>query len=116
MTLAPATRTPTPWYVRNAAGLVALVLGAAALFAGFWTQFDGAREITDATDLRVVLPLAAAALAAAVVSLVRRERPVGLAVGAVGMAAAAPLVGWVVLVAAVAAATLVVAVIIAQLT
>jgi hypothetical protein len=114
MGLEPATRTPSPWYLRLAGATVALVFATAALIAGFWTQFGGAREITQPTDLRIVLPLASAALIAAIVSLARGERPRGLAIGALGMAAAAPLLGWVVLVGAVAAATLVVAVIIAK--
>ena len=115
MTLEPATTPPRAWYVRLAAALVALVFATAALLAGFWTQFADARKITDPSDLRIVLPLAGIALVAAIVSLARGERPRGFALGALGVAAAAPLLGWVVLVGAVVVGTLIVGVILAKL-
>jgi hypothetical protein len=115
MALEPATSTPKPWYLRLAAALLALTFATAALVAGFWTQFADERRITDPSDLRIVLPLAGLALIAAIVSLARGERPRGFAIGALGMAAAAPLLGWVVLVGAVVAVTLVVGVILAKL-
>jgi hypothetical protein len=115
MALEPATAPPRPWYARLPAALVGLAFATAALLAGFWTQFAGERRITDPSDLRIVLPLAGLALVAAIVSLARGERPRGFAIGALGMAAAAPLLGWVVLVGAVVVATLVVGVILAKL-
>jgi hypothetical protein len=103
-----------PWYVADAFGLVAIVFGVAALLAGFWTQFGEAREITQPSDLRVVLPLGGVALVAAVIALVRRERHLQLPVVSLAMALSAPLLGWVVLVAGVAAAAAVTMLIIAK--
>lgn len=103
MQLEPPT-TSKPWVVRHAFGAVATVFGVAALLAGFWTQFQGGREITAPSELRVVLPLGSVAIVAAIVSLVRREQRRELAVMGIAMALAAPLLGWVVLVAAVCAA------------
>lgn len=97
-----------------AATIVAIVLGAAALIAGFWTQFAGARAITEPSDLRIVLPFAGLALIAGVVSLVRRERHRPLAIAGMGMAAAAPLLGWVVLVGAVVLGAAIVMIIVAK--
>jgi hypothetical protein len=115
MSLAPEASTGTPHRVLAQAGAVAaIVLGSAALIAGFWTQFRGERAITDPSDLRIVLPFAVAALAAGVVSLVRRERARPLAIAGMAMAAAAPLLGWVVLVAAVAVVAVVVALVVAK--
>src|SRR5262245_64325701 len=100
--LEPAT-SYAPWYSRYAASVVALVVGGAALLSAFWTQFCAGHDITRPSDLRIVLPLGGTAIASAIVALVRREPERGLAVGAIAMAAAAPLLGWAVLVATVAA-------------
>jgi hypothetical protein len=91
-----------PWYVRHAAGLASLVFGAVSLVIAFWIQFGTPHDITTPTDLRVTLPLLAAAILAGVTSFVRREKLRPLAVSGIAMAAAAPLLGWVVVVAAVA--------------
>jgi len=111
--LEPPTTTK-PWIVSNVAGVVAMIFGFAALLAGFWTQFQGGREITQPSELRVVLPLGSVALVAGVIALARREPHHALAVGGIAMALAAPLLGWVVLVAAVAAAALLALLIIAK--
>jgi hypothetical protein len=117
MTLEPLTRTGASHrLVASAAALVSIVVGAAALIAGFWTQFRGERAITDPSDLRIVLPLAGVALAAGVVSLIRRERDRALAIGGIAMAAAAPLLGWVVLVSVVAVVAVVVMLVVAKFT
>lgn len=105
---------PKPWALRNLSGVAAMIFGLAALLAGFWTQFRRGHEITEPSELRVVLPLGAVALVAAVVALVRREPTPALAVGGLAMALAAPLLGWVVLVAAVAAAAMLALLVIAK--
>lgn len=107
------TGSRSVWLARLG-GVLSLVFGAAALIAGLWTQFGTAREITELADLRVVLPLGSLALVAGIVSLVRRERPVALAVGGMAMGLAAPVLGWVVLVSVVAAAALLVILVIAK--
>jgi hypothetical protein len=117
VTLQPATSSkPADRLLASAGALVSIVVGAAALIAGFWTQFRGERAITDPSDLRIVLPLAGVALAAAIVSFVRRERARPLAIAGLAMAACAPLLGWVVLVGTVAAVAIVVMVVVAKFT
>ncbi len=116
MRLTPETRpTPASPLLRHAGGVLAMVFGAAALVTGFWTQFGAERQLTETGDLRFVLPLGAAALVAGIVALVRRERLSGLAIGGMAMALAAPVLGWVVLVAIVAAAALAVMLVVAKL-
>jgi hypothetical protein len=103
-----------PMVARHAGGILAMVFGFAALLAGFWTQFGTERAITEVPDLRIVLPLAGAALVAGVVAFIRKERQQSLAIGGLAMAAAAPILGWVVLVAVVAATAVLVMLIVAK--
>jgi hypothetical protein len=103
-----------PWYASSGASIVAVVLGGSALIAGYWSQFGTGRPIPTVGELSVFLPLFAATLAAAVIGFVRREQLQALAIGGVAMALAAPIVGWVVLTAAVAAVALVVLLIVAK--
>jgi hypothetical protein len=100
--------------IRHVAGTLAMVLGGAALIAGFWTHFGTGRAMTDVADLRIVLPFSVAAVLAATIAFVRRERLPGLAIGGLAMAAAAPILGWVVLVGVVAACAIVVMIIAAK--
>jgi hypothetical protein len=95
-----------PWVTRHVGGTLAMIFGTAALIAGFWTVFAVGREITEVADLRVVLPLSGVAIVSGVVALLRRERLPGLAIGGIALATAAPVLGWVVLVAIVAVAAL----------
>ncbi len=103
-----------PWYVRSAAGIASAVVGGAALLVGYLAQFGTGAPVPTIGNLAILLPLFGAALIAAVVSFVRREKPIALAVAGLAMGLAAPVVGWVILVAAVAAAALLVLVVIAK--
>lgn len=115
MRLTRATTGPLSVLDRHGGGILAVLFGAAALLAGFWTQFGTQRQLTEASDLRIVLPFAALTLIAAVVSFIRRERLRELAVGGLAMALAAPLLGWVVLVGAVAGGAIIVMLVVAKL-
>jgi hypothetical protein len=103
-----------PWYARYAGSILAIVFGGCALLAGFWTQFGAGRDITAPSDLRIVLPLGTAAIIAGIVALVRRERQRALGVAGMVMAAAAPMLGWVVLIATIAALGVIVVLIVAK--
>jgi hypothetical protein len=103
-----------PWYARSAAGIVAALVGGAALIAGYWTQFAGGQPVPTVGNPAIFLPLLGAAVVAAAVSFVRRERPIALPVAGLAMGLAAPVVGWVILVAAVAAGTALVLLVIAK--
>jgi hypothetical protein len=116
MALEPAMKGPRSRLAASAGAFVCLLLGSATLLAGFWTQFRGERAITDPSELRVVLPLLAAAGVAGLISFLRRERDRVLAVAGLAMAAAAPLLGWVVLVGLVAAGAALVMLVVAKFT
>lgn len=103
-----------PWYSRAAAGAIAFALGGVALIAGYWSQFATGRPVPSVGEPAVFVPIFGVTLLVFVVALVRRERPLGLPIAGLAMAIAAPLVGWVVLVAAIAAVALAVALVIAK--
>jgi hypothetical protein len=106
--LEPAARPPRPWPLRYLAGIICFALGvasvsiAAALVVRHHHLFD------QIPDWRVTVPLWAAAAVAAAVSGVRREGNYGLAVAGVATASAALALGWVLVLAMIAAVTLVI--------
>jgi hypothetical protein len=103
-----------PWYERSAAGIASLLAGGAALLVGYLAQFGTGAPVPTIGNLSILLPLLGVAGIAAALSIVRREKPVALAVAGLAMGVAAPVVGWVILVAAVAAAALLVLLVIAK--
>jgi hypothetical protein len=103
-----------PWYVRLGAGVVALLVGAGALITGYWSQFAAGRPIPTVGEVSIFLPFFVMTLVAATIAFVRREKLPGLAIGGLAMAVAAPIVGWVVLTAAVAAVAVAVLLILAK--
>jgi hypothetical protein len=103
-----------PWYVRCWAGILAALIGGAAIIVGYWTQFGSGQPVPTVGSPAIFLPLFGGALVAAIVSFARREKPVGLAIAGLAMGLAAPVVGWLVLVAAVAAVAVAVLLVIAK--
>ena len=118
MKLARQTPAPAPaeWLRRHAAGLGCCALGIAALAAGCWMQFGGERALTDTPDVRITVPLLVVTLAAGVASLARREGALVLPVIGVALAAAALVLGYVVLVVAVALGAALLLVLVHQMT
>jgi hypothetical protein len=103
-----------PWYVRSAAGIACAVVGGAGLIEAYLAQFGTGQSVPTIGNLAILMPILGVAVVLAVISFLRRERPVALPVAGLAMALAAPVVGWIVLVAAVAAAALVVLGVIAK--
>lgn len=104
-----------PWYVRHAAGLACVVVGAISLLVAFWVHFGGgSHDITEVTDLRVSMPLLVLAILAGGASFARRERNHWLPIVGMALALAAPLIGWLILVAIVAIIAIVVMLVIAK--
>jgi hypothetical protein len=107
MTHAPrlhrATEPPTRprWFAAHVGGLIALALGV----TGFVVVSLTARELWATPDWRISVPFLIATVAAAVVSLVRRERAIVLPLLGVGFAAAAVVLGWFLLTAIVVGVT-----------
>jgi hypothetical protein len=93
----PPAAPKRPWV-----GICALLVGGIALLTGAWGQFRG-QPIPTVGDLYVLLPLLAGTITLGGIAFIRRETPT-LPVAAIAMAAPAPLLGWVILVAAVASA------------
>ena len=99
---APVSRTE--WMRTHAAGLVALGLGLVAFALAAMTQHG----VWSSPDWRVSVPGFVVTLAASVASLVRREKswllwPIGL-----GLAAAAIVLGWFLMIMVIVGATLIV--------
>ena len=104
-----------PGFLASAATIVSLAVGTAALIAAYWLQFHDGRDITRVPDVRVMLPLFAVAAVAGIVALVRREPRPALPILGIALAGAGVVLGWFLLVLAVAAATSIVLLIVLKL-
>ena len=104
------------WPRRHAAGLVACGLGLIGLGIAAYLQFGRGQRITDFPDPRVTVPFLIATLAAAITSLARREGRWQLPVAGIAMAASALALGWLLVVAIVAAVAVVVIAILSAVT
>jgi hypothetical protein len=90
------------WLAQRPAAAVALALGVVAFLAALIAQ----GELTSSPDPRLTVPGFGVTAAAAIVSLVRRERGAYWAWGlGVGLAGAAIVLGWFLMLAIVAGAT-----------
>jgi hypothetical protein len=114
--LQKSTGTPGPWYRRHAFGIAAASLGGIAILIAFWIQFGGEREITRVPDLRVTIPFLLVTAGLAVTAFVRRERLRALPIAGLALATSACVLGWLIIVAAVAAAAVIAILIIAKMT
>jgi hypothetical protein len=94
--------TPKEWLGAHAAGLVCVAVGLTAVAIGSLGYLVAGDEIARIPDVRVTAPLLVGACAAAVVSLVRREGVYALSVCGVGLAGAAMVLGWVIVVGIIA--------------
>jgi hypothetical protein len=94
--------------------MLAALAGLASLVAAAFMQFGGQREITQPPDAWVTVPLLALAVIAAGVAFARHEPHRALAIGGVGLAAAAVALGWVLVAAAVGAGAVLACIIIAK--
>ncbi|MBP6630881.1 MAG: hypothetical protein KBG28_02125 [Kofleriaceae bacterium] len=90
--LVPATPPARPggWAAAHVAGLLALVLGV----VGFMVVALTADKFWATPDWRLTVPFFVATVAAAVVSLVRREGTPALPLLGLGLAGAAMVLGW----------------------
>ena len=95
----PSTRKE--WLAKRPAGLAALVLGVIAFAVVAVTQ----KEMWTTPDWRISVPGFAATAIASLVSLGRRERAHGLWLVGLGLAAAALVLGWFMMLAIVIGAT-----------
>lgn len=96
------------WPLAHLAGLVCCALGAISLIWAAVLIMQKDSLFAHVPAPYVTIPLLVAAVIAAAVSAVRREGAYGLPVAGVAMAAAALALGWVLVLLAVMAATLLV--------
>jgi hypothetical protein len=101
--LKPETKPgPDPnWFKNHAIGLATLVVGA----VGFIVVALNQKDFWEQPDFRISVPFLVASIAGAVVSLMRREGAVAIPLLGVGAAAAAMVLGFVMVFAIVLAAT-----------
>ena len=115
MVLEPAARAPRRWPPRYLAGLVCFALGVIAVAVAAALVIRNNALFDELPDWRVTVPLWAGAAVAAAVSRIRREGNYGLAVAGVALASAALALGWVLVLATIAALTLVVIYVMSEL-
>jgi hypothetical protein len=102
--LAPAPTEPRVWMQRRAAALAALALGSLT----FIVVAVSNHPIFSAPDARLSIPGFAATVIAAIFSLTRREHAYPFWLAGLGLATAALVLGWVMVLAIVVSATAVV--------
>jgi hypothetical protein len=101
-TLRPATRTASPnFFAQHALGLAAIVIGLAAIVEATFTQ----DALWTLPDWRITVPFFVAAGAATVVSFVRKEGMPVLPLAGLGLAAVSVVLGWFLVMAAIAVVT-----------
>ncbi|MBV8760667.1 MAG: hypothetical protein JO257_25465 [Deltaproteobacteria bacterium] len=89
------------WLARHVAGVVALALGAVAFLVVAITQ----EPLWSTPDPRISVPGFVATAIAATASIARRERAYPLWLGGIGLAGAALVLGWFLMLAVIIAAT-----------
>lgn len=107
--LEPAARPPQPsrWWLRHAAGVTCFGLGVVSIAIAAVLQMRQDALFERIPDPRLTVPLWVAAAIACTASILRREGNYGLVVAGVALASAALALGWVLVLAAVAAAALI---------
>jgi hypothetical protein len=106
--LEPAARPePSRWWRRHTAGAVCFGLGVVSILIAAVLQLREDALFSRIPDARVTIPLWAAAAIACTASILRREGNYGLVVAGVALASAALALGWVLVLAAVAAAAMI---------
>ena len=103
----PLHRPPAPtgvWLARHVVSLIAVALGLLDSVVSSFVR-DG---FLPTPDLRMTGPWLAGTTAACVVAIARRERPIAIPLLGVGLAVAALVLGWFLLVALVLVGTLIV--------
>lgn len=115
--LEPAARPPQPsrWWIGHAAGAACFAVGVVSIAIAAVLQMRQDALFERIPDPRVTVPLWVAAVVACVASVLRREGNYGLVVAGVALASAALALGWVLVLAAVAAAALIVIYVLSEL-
>ena len=115
--LEPAARPPEParWWIQHAAGVACFAIGVVSIAIAAVLQMQQDALFERIPDPRLTIPLWVAAAIACTASILRREGNYGLVVAGVALASAALALGWVLVLAAVAAAALIVIYVMSEL-
>jgi CHASE2 domain-containing sensor protein len=106
---------PRRWWQRTPFSVASAGWGGLAIVCGLVLQFRGGHSLTDLPDPRVMLPLLAVGLLLGAIAFVRREPERLLALCGVALSTTAVVMGWFVLVSAVALVAVVIGKIVAEL-
>jgi hypothetical protein len=104
-----------PAWQRQPAALMTVLVGFAALVIAAVMVLRAGTLFENIPDLRITVPLWIATAVSGAVSLMRRERNPALVVAGVAMASAALALGWVLVLAAVAAGALLIIYVMSEL-
>jgi hypothetical protein len=115
--LEPAARVPpsSAWWVRHPAGLACFVFGVISIGIAAALQMKQDALFEHIPDPRLTIPLWFVAAVAGAISVIRREGNYGLVVAGAALASAALALGWVLVLAAVAAGALIVIYVMSEL-
>ncbi len=117
MELSRAAEPPSQpsWARSHAAGLLAFALGLAALVVTALVHLSGDGEITKIPDVRMTIPFLASAIIAVVVAFVRREGAYPLPIAGLALALAAVVLGWALILGAIAIVTVIAILILSEI-
>ena len=103
---AASLSSKSSWVRLHAAGLVAFLVGLTALSVTALVHFGGEGELTKIPDIRLTIPFLVTAVISAVTAFVRREGAYALPVAGLALACSAVVLGWALVLAAVAGVAL----------
>lgn len=116
MKLERQTRAVTRSWVRHhVAGLACCGLGLLAIGLAAWLHLGGGGSLTEIPDVRITMPFLVLALGAGIAAFVRREGAYVLPVSGMGLAAAAMVLGWALVLAVVVGITLIAILILSEM-
>jgi hypothetical protein len=113
------TQTPppvvVPWVKAHAAGLLCVAIGLVGVAVASGLYFGGGGDAPRIPDFRWTTPALVVSLALAVAAVVRREGAWALPIAGVGLAAAAMVLGWAIVVGVIVLITIFVIILLSKL-
>ncbi|HTM20412.1 MAG TPA: hypothetical protein VL172_07895, partial [Kofleriaceae bacterium] len=104
-----------PWVKAHAAGLLCVLVGLIGVAVASGLYFGGGGDAPRIPDFRLTTPALILALALAVAAVVRRERAWALPIAGVGLAGAAMVLGWAIVVGVIVLITIFVIILLSKM-